>query len=480
MNIRKRLAVTAAIVLPVSGLAVVGGVSQFASAGGPPVLSCASLGADAGPTGGVTFDTGSGPGTAGLDLGASLQQAPATTLDVDALATGGNVVVLEAEAIAGQTLSLANGQTVTVLGDSVAHTGVAGPKNLETAIISPNPGTPIAKKMNVTINPSTTGTYNTYNNATVTSGSAIVTATGADFTGDVGMPVTVSYLDTTSPNNGYFSPFSPPPPATQNSPATEYSFISAVGGGGDTATISEQESPGATTTSATESLNSQVSASVVVTVGSTAQTTGTVGTDYDFALTGCQSSIHADPGQIYPNNVTLTNTGPVSNPSAAVALEAGVKPITGADINYPGGLPSGYTWGDAVNPTNFVAGGDGGFSNVTWNSLKDTLNLSTDQETFVGGTVSNGPFAFAKASMVFGVGSMVVCTEAQLEGIGTGSGGSGIDVAAGPHHVAAASSASDVGTEVLKYCDGGSLSSVTPGNAFNELAVVEADRKSVV
>ena len=29
--------------------------------------------------------------------------------------------------------------------------------------------------------------------------------------------------------------------------------------------------------------------------------------------------------------------------------------------------------------------------------------------------------------MTFGVGSMVVCTEAQLQAIGTGSGGSGID-----------------------------------------------------
>jgi len=278
--------------------------------------------------------------------------------------------------------------------------------------------------------------------------------------------VTVSYLDTTSPNNGYFSPFSPPPPATQNSPASEYSFIQSVNGTGTQATIAELGAPGALTTAPTENYTSQVSAPVVVTIGSTAQATSfTTGTDYDFALTGCQSSIHAATGEIYPNNVTLTNTGPVTNPSSAIALEAGVKPITGADINYPNGLPAGYSYGGATNPTNFVAGGDGGFSQVTWNSLKDSLNLNTDQETFVGGTVTGGPFAFAKASMIFGVGSMVVCTDAQLQAIG---GGGGIDAPAGPHHV-------PTGGNPLVYCDGGSSSAVSGTAAFGELAIVEAD-----
>ena len=294
------------------------------------------------------------------------------------------------------------------------------------------------------------------------------TAGGTFTNADVGQAVTVSYLDTTSPNNGYFSPFSPPPPATQNSPVTEYNFISAIGGGGTTATISEIEQPATgATTAATESLNSQVSAPVVVTIGSTSQTTSfTTGTDYDLALSACQSSIHADAGEIYPNNVTLTNTGPLTNPDSAIALEAGVKPITGADINYPGGLPSGYTWGGATNPTGYVAGGGGGFSQVTWNSLKDNLNLMTDQETFVGGTVSGGPFAFSKASLIFGVGSMVVCTDAQLQAI---AGLGGIDAAAGVHHV-------PTGGDPLTYCDGGTSGFLTSGTAaFGELAIVEAD-----
>ena len=43
MNIRKKLAVAAAVALPVTGLVVLGG-TQLSAAGGPPILSCSSLG----------------------------------------------------------------------------------------------------------------------------------------------------------------------------------------------------------------------------------------------------------------------------------------------------------------------------------------------------------------------------------------------------------------------------------------------------
>ncbi len=144
MNIRRKLAVAAAVTLPVTGLVVVGG-AQVASAGGPPILQCASLGSDSGSTGGVTFDANgagglTGPGTAGLDLGAGLSASAVSSVDEDALAVGTNVLVLPNEAIAGQTLTLGtapNTQTVTVVADSTAKVGVAGLKNFETAIISP-------------------------------------------------------------------------------------------------------------------------------------------------------------------------------------------------------------------------------------------------------------------------------------------------------------------------------------------------------
>ena len=62
-------------------------------------------------------------------------------------------------------------------------------------------------------------------------------------------------------------------------------------------------------------------------------------------------------------------------------------------------------------------------STVSFDSLKDALNLSTDAETFVDGTVpTTDPYTTSKASMDFGVGSMVVCTDAQLQAINDGTG----------------------------------------------------------
>ena len=468
MNIRKRLALVAAITLPVSGLVVLGG-AEVASAAAP-VLSCASLGADSNATGGVTFDTGTGPGTAGLDLGASISSSAVTSLDENAMALGSDVVTLPNEAISGQTLTLANSQVVTVVSDTFAHTGVASTKDFETAVVTPAASSAIAKKAAVTINPSTTGTYQTYSNATIANGSATVVASGADFTGDAGLPVTVTFLDGA---NGYDSVFSPE--SSPASPAIVSTAIASVTGGGDDAVIEGWESPTGVPLQSTElaTVPSRATGTVpvVVTVGSTAQATGTVGTDYDLALTGCGSSLKADAGVIYPNNVTVTNDGPVSNSSSAVSLEAGVKPIDNANINFPSGLPAGYTWGGTGNPST---------ATVSFDSTKDAINLSTDAETFVDGVVpSTDPYATAKASMTFGVGSMVVCTDAQLEAIGPGNGTSqgGVDHSSIPAatNTGTATTAGSVGARALQYCDGGTSSAIGSGAAFDELAIEEAD-----
>ena len=141
-----------------------------------------------------------------------------------------------------------------------------------------------------------------------------------------------------------------------------------------------------TFTDPTETINSQKTGPAVVTVGQTSQiTNGSVATDYDLAMTGCASSLHADAGVIYPNNVTLTTPAGTGSTGvgSALALESSVLPIVGAQINFPSGLPAGYTWGGGVNPTGYVAGGAGGYSVVTFQSTKDNLNLSTDTESFV-------------------------------------------------------------------------------------------------
>ena len=322
----------------------------------------------------MTFDNGSGPGTAGLSLGAGLSTSPVTSLDEDALAIGNNTAVIPNEVIAGQTMTLANSQVVTVVADATAKVGVASSKNFETVVFTPPVTSVIAKKAALTINPTTNGAYSTFTNTTVSSSSANVTATTADFTGDVGQPVTVSTLDGV---NGYDSPFTPI--SSPASPPVIASYISAVSPDGKTATISQYKQNWAgvvppstvnnttptTFTDATETINSQKTGAAVVTVGSTTQVTnGAVQTDYDLALTGCASSLHADAGVIYPNNVTLTTpagTGS-SGVGSALALEGSVLPIVGAHMNFPSGLPAGYTWGGGVNPTGYTAGGAGGYS----------------------------------------------------------------------------------------------------------------------
>jgi hypothetical protein len=319
----------------------------------------------------------------------------------------------------------------------------------------------------VTIAPSTTGSYQTYANATIANGSATVVASGADFTGDTNEPVSVSFLDGA---NGYDSPFSPE--SNPQSPAPVGLYISSVTGGGDDAVIGDWTAPtGVPLQSAKNTTVDSVATGtvpVVVTVGSTSQTTGTVGTDYDLAMTNCGSSLKAEPGVIYPNNVTFENDGPVANPSAAVALEAGVQPINNANINFPASLPSGYSWGDGGEST----------ATVSFDSTKDAINLTSDAETFIDGVVPSGdPYATAKASMDFGVGSMVVCTDAQLQAIGTGSGGSGIDHSSIPAatNTGTATTAGSVGNRALQYCDGGTSSALTSTAAFDELAIEEAD-----
>lgn len=475
MNIRTKLAVAAAVALPVSGLAVVGGgVFQAASAGGPPTLSCSSVGADpANTTGGVTFDNGSGPATGALDLGASINTTGLSTIDEDGLAIGQNVVVMPAEAIAGQTLTLANSQVVTVVSDTTQKLGVAGAKNFETATFAPAATSVIAKKSAVTINPSTTGSYSTLNSGlSVTSGSPVVTATasGTFTNADVGQPVQVTFNDTE--DSGYYSPFSYP--SDLATPTQTAQFISAVNGTGTEATISEYETP-VGETAATESANSEVSDPVVVTIGSTSQSTNTVGTDYDFALTGCAIPVLSnEAGVIYPTNVTFTNNGPVSNPSSALALEGSPQQINNANINFPNSatLPSGYAWGD---------GGEDS-ATVSFDSTKDSLNLGTDTESFVDGVVPSGdPYTTSKASLSFGVGSLVLCTTGQLQAIGTGNGshlpGSGIDDSsiAAATSTGSATTVKSVAYQELHYCDGGIDSAISGASAFGELAVVEAD-----
>ena len=96
MKIRKRLAVAAAVLLPLSGLAVFSGV-QAANAGAGPLLSCPNTTADSGQ---ITFDGGSN----GIYLNSNAGQ---TAELVDSALGGGTSIVINKLAITGQTLTLA-------------------------------------------------------------------------------------------------------------------------------------------------------------------------------------------------------------------------------------------------------------------------------------------------------------------------------------------------------------------------------------
>ena len=333
MNIRKKLAVAAAVALPASGLIVLGGVSPFVSAGGPPVLQCSSLGNDpANATGGVTFDdtadtsipvnTSTGSGTVGLALDAGLSPDPSVggptgPVDESALPVGvagvPQVMVITAQAIAGQQILLGDGITVTVISDSNKLLGLPSAKNFETAQVTPNVGvgaTALAKKAAITIEPTVTPVtpYSTFS-GTVSNGSATVTTSTPEFdtthtynpaTGAFplaqGSPVSVFYYDTT--DTEYVSPFSLPEDHTPTSPVLVAAEILSVTDSTH-AVIGQFQLPTGSTAVAPSAITSETSGSVVVTAGMTNTATApAVATDYDLAFTGCASSLHADVGVI--------------------------------------------------------------------------------------------------------------------------------------------------------------------------------------
>ncbi len=96
MNIRKKLAVAAAIVLPLSSAIALGGI-QAASAGGGPLLTCPNTTADSGT---ISFNSGS----TGIYLNSNAGQTAELTADAYGASTSISINKL---AITGQTLTIA-------------------------------------------------------------------------------------------------------------------------------------------------------------------------------------------------------------------------------------------------------------------------------------------------------------------------------------------------------------------------------------
>ena len=133
MKIRKRLAVAAAVLLPLSGLAVFSGV-QAASAGGGPLLTCPNTTADSGQ---IDF----GGGSNGIYLNSNAGQTGAL---VDNALGGATSIVINKLAITGQTLTIAGVTTGGIDGNGTFQVmGNVTPDAPSYAVVDVNLTTPL-------------------------------------------------------------------------------------------------------------------------------------------------------------------------------------------------------------------------------------------------------------------------------------------------------------------------------------------------
>lgn len=187
MQVRKKLALVAAAALPLTGIAVFGGI-QAANAGGGPLLECPNLSGTLTFNNGATgeyLNAGSG-GTGELAVGAA---AGATTIDV------ANGKGSTASALEDQTLTIA-GATYTATAESTTPSG----ETYNQITITPGLAAAEKAKTAVTVNPTTTTAYTVAYNATGVSEDLTATATGcgstADYPGEFA-PNTISLTGTT-------------------------------------------------------------------------------------------------------------------------------------------------------------------------------------------------------------------------------------------------------------------------------------------
>jgi hypothetical protein len=153
MQLRKKLAVFAALALPLTGFAILGGAGVAAASS--PVLTCGTLAPDPAGIGAITFNEG---GT-GIYLNSNAGQAAEL---LDAASAGATSITINKLAITGQTFTLAafaSGGPYTVTGDAAPGSGVESP-DVVTFTPALSGGTLAKAKAAVTVNP-TSGANNT-------------------------------------------------------------------------------------------------------------------------------------------------------------------------------------------------------------------------------------------------------------------------------------------------------------------------------
>ena len=443
MKIRKRIAVlSAAVVLPASGL-VAFSVVQTAGAAGPPFLTCPQLQPDPNPSvpgaGGVTFDNGSGPGSAGLYLSANA--GGAGQLAGNAI-EGATSLALSTLAIAGETMTItgANGTyTVTqesnTLGEPISQgypATVAITPSLDVTN-KPARGIPLLRRRTPsTVNPTVTTANRSFSDGFINDGTHSLSETDlysatANFTvADVGQPVSASISG------------------------------ASVFPSGSSVTVAAYVSPTDVTLS---SAATSSGGGVVVTIGNDQHAPANLTGDFDFQVSQCQAIPYALFEGIYtPTSATLVgqNAG-IAN--SAIALEANPSNLS-LTATYPslgaGWCDNGGAPGCAIQPT----------TAITFALARgDKFVLLENSYTYAHGSAV-GDYHTTRAALGLAANGMVTCSVGQLQAIDTGTGP---DAGSIPQN-----------GNPLEYCDGGYSSSVTPAAALTNLITLELNPQATV
>jgi hypothetical protein len=402
--------VLAAVAVTLSGLAALGGI-QIANAltTTSPTLGCTQVSPDPTPSvtgaGGSTWDSGSGPGSTGIYLGANAgsltklsaaANAGATSIEVDALAV--------------------YGQTMTITGAIGTYTDTSPSANWasvapETITISPSlslvSGTTLRLNTAVTLNPTTT-TPNRSVSDGITSGTDLQSAT-ADFTSaDIGQPVTGA--TSAGSTTGLI------PPGT---------------------TITQVNSTTDVTLSAAATTNTS---GVDITIGYIEEASASVVTRYDYQATYCRGSFTGS-GVYAPTTAILTgHDAGVQNGVLALAQNpsnltlAVTYPTIGAGWVDNGG--TGVLTQPATNET---------FTSATKEKYAEVDGMYFDAASWSwtsGVATSDFPTTAGTFNIEYNGG--IACTAAELQAINAGTGPDSGTIPEG-------------GSELV-YCDGGTAS----------------------
>ena len=434
MNIRNKMTLAAAVVLPLAGLGLLGGLGAVGAASSPE-LTCTVVGPGSGDTGGETFSGGANGVYLGANNGTASGAAEAVTSSN--WTSGTNTVALDLVVVNGETFSIpaadtANGSsdnTFTITStqfsgssESTYPTTVTVVPALQLSSTFTSNDKPLPAKTPVTVSPTTATPYDTEDNITMSSGTDTVTFPTSD---DPDLS-NMSFVPIAAQQNGI-----------DTVPSDTYFTYTGAGAG-----QLENDTD-------TGNVDATQSGTATAVVGFTDFASASVTTNYDLAASGCSTTDVA--GIIAPNEATITGTSGGTIQDSVLSL---VDPPTGANlkVSYPP-LSTGYGDDGGSGPTTAS-------STVTFASGKDSSFYLTGGpggcslcDSFAKGVVTGDYASGAGALSLALMPSIIVeCTDGQLQAIDYGTG---IDATPGPHYIAQ-------GANPLDACDSVNVSPIMP------------------